>query len=812
MKKTLVMALGMLSAVGMSAAPITPQQALSALKSSRLKALSTDKVVQTPVYTARTANGTSGAYVFNYKSGRGYVVLAADDAAYPVLGYSDQGSVNVSDMSPELKWWLDRVSAQIEYYASRGISVSAAVPHYAGMERIDALVESKWNQDEPYNNDAPQVNNRRTYTGCVATSMAQVMNYHKYPEVGEGSIRYSWNSTTLSMNFSDQKFDWANMLDVYAYNRYNTEQAAAVAYLMKACGYSVQMNYGLSASGTQGSIICDALKTYFKYDQNTNVQYRAPYSATEWANMVYDNLKNVGPVILNGHEYQGGGHSFICDGYDGSGYFHFNWGWGGMSDGWFLLEAMNPDAQGIGGADAAGGFNYGLNGIFGIQPPTGKPAETFLDNILMSGAASAVLTGADNNVIQYSLSTWYPSGWYCASGHAINVSMGIIIDPVDGTKGEQQVIRATFNGSTRIRMNPGVYYNTLNGPNATLPKLDDGKYKLTIGVKDLRNNDNPYVPILCPYAAPNYVYLTVSGGKMTVQNVAVPKLEPKSLKLDTPLYYGKNAEYTAMLANNSEYELTETLAPGLLQNGKLVMVGMMGPTTVNAGFQGDVKWKAIMQTVNGAQAPVAATQYELAIVNPVTMEVMGKYGDVTMQPSPGTTRLNLESIEVPGCERIDVETPNGKAKVYMVPGDGKFNIKLKYSVWNGFFDGTLSASIYMRNPDNWNDIEPVEMGIYTEQPFMEIDKVADITIPVDFKGITGGDIYNLRIVYTDEGAEKNLTNFNFMTVSAGVNEIHTEDAVSAAEYYNLQGMRINNPVKGQLLIRKDAKGTAKIMF
>ena len=93
MKKSLVIALGMLSAVGMSAAPITPQQALSALKSSRLKAVSTDKVVQTPVYTARTANGTSGAYVFNYKSGRGYVVLAADDTAYPVLGYSDQGSV-----------------------------------------------------------------------------------------------------------------------------------------------------------------------------------------------------------------------------------------------------------------------------------------------------------------------------------------------------------------------------------------------------------------------------------------------------------------------------------------------------------------------------------------------------------------------------------------------------------------------------------------------------------------------------------------------------------------------------------------------
>ena len=130
------------------------------------------------------------------------------------------------------------------------------------------------------------------------------------------------------------------MIDSYN-GSYTDEQAAAVAYLMKACGYSCDMAYTPNSSGALSINAAKALFENFKYNPNLQYLNRDYLSATEWENIIYAELAAKRPVLYGGRS-SSVGHEFVCDGYDGNGYFHFNWGWGGMSDGYFLLDALNP--------------------------------------------------------------------------------------------------------------------------------------------------------------------------------------------------------------------------------------------------------------------------------------------------------------------------------------------------------------------------------------------------------------------------------------------------------------------------------------
>jgi len=151
------------------------------------------------------------------------------------------------------------------------------------------------------------------------------------------------------------------------------------------------MGYGASASGAQSFKLVNAMVTYFKYSADAIYREREAYSTSAWTQMVYDNIRNVGPVIYDGRSIDGG-HSFVCDGYDGNGYFHFNWGWGGMSDGYFLLDSLSPESQGIGGAE--GGFNYSQGAVFNMRKPDGNVTPDY-DNMKVMGTVVPSLSGRD---------------------------------------------------------------------------------------------------------------------------------------------------------------------------------------------------------------------------------------------------------------------------------------------------------------------------------------------------------------------------------------------------------------------------------
>lgn len=368
----------LLLALSTQARQLDPSEALTRALGSSLSPSRSS--IPTLVYTdSDSTTGFNGVYVFNRGIDNGYIVVSADDNARAILGYSDTGSFDTSSISPNLRAWLKEYTRQISYAAANPADRVNDYVTPPSREKIDPMCTTAWNQDAPYNDQCPIDNTspiqERSYTGCVATAMAQVMKYHNYPLNGIGSNTYTTNplNKELTFDFGNTTFNWDNMLDSYTASA-TSLQKDAVATLMYACGVSVNTNYSANGSGANSFNVGNALIKHFGYDKGITYENRDWYTASEWEDIIYLSLHDYGPVIIGGIS-SSGGHEFVCDGYNTDGYFHFNWGWGGMSDGYFLLSALDPETQGIGGTDSA--YSFDVDAITKICKPKPKSEYSF---------------------------------------------------------------------------------------------------------------------------------------------------------------------------------------------------------------------------------------------------------------------------------------------------------------------------------------------------------------------------------------------------------------------------------------------------
>lgn len=276
-----------------------------------------------------------------------FAVIANDDAFQPVLGYTT-GRAG-AEHAPGFVWWLETMNKSLEDQMAEG-KAQAKVQRASDVKTAVApLIKTKWGQGAPYNNMCPEYTvggtTKRYVTGCVATSMAQVMNYHGYPTKGTGSTSYRYTpqggaTLTLRANFGTTSYDWANMADDYSNGGYTAAQAEAVATLMSHCGIAVHMNYNASGSGAMSHVACRALKKYFNYSAKIGCLYREFFHVDEWMNIIYKELSDGCPIIYGGNSGTGG-HSFVFDGYDEDGLVSVNWGWEGVDDGYFDIASLN---------------------------------------------------------------------------------------------------------------------------------------------------------------------------------------------------------------------------------------------------------------------------------------------------------------------------------------------------------------------------------------------------------------------------------------------------------------------------------------
>ena len=704
MTRNLLLSLSLLSAGICLAAPLSPEEALNRLNSNGLTPATRGVVSMNPALTLKTQIGEPTLYVFDTKDLPGFMIVSADDAVTPLLGYSEYNNFDPQNVSPAMQSWLDQYSRQIEYVRQlpeMGINPgsSPALPNWAA---IEPMLKTQWNQSAPYNDQCPVYQNQHCYTGCVATSMSQVMNYFKYPSKGQGKISYNCSSIgkTLSLDFSTLTFDWDNMLPSYN-GTYNDAQKNAVSTLMKATGYSVRMSYSLDTSGAVSGLINGALVNYFGYDDQAYYAVRDLYQYTEWATLIYNNLKNIGPVIYDGNSVSSGGHSFVCDGYRGNGYFHFNWGWGGSGDGYFLLDALNPSSIGIGGG--GGGFNFDQDVVLNIQPSksSGKPTQ----NIVMTyGSVEGYFN--DNSLLTINLTGSSMLGWSYKGLNSIVIDLGAIFEPVGNTSAPKLYEKSTNSYNKNQELDPMGYmpiegYDYYGKVVSLRPTFKMESVALEKGVKYkvinayLPKNTDTWIPVEAAVGSYNYFYITKTGNgnspsDYTIENFSPMQFNCSELSFQNTLYNGIAAEVSASLTNPNNVELSRGVCLVLYdETGVLRYVGDSFVLTLSPGQSFTQNWTTVL-TPQTTSTVSRAIELYAGLYDPETdTEYYRSSKPVMMEPNPGrptySTTLSIENAEVVN-------------KIYQVKNSSDFDATFSIDVSKNIF--SYPVMIWIANMDN----------------------------------------------------------------------------------------------------------------
>ena len=321
-------------------------------------------VHKAPGLKAPSTSNQAAYYVFNADR-EGFVIVAGDDRMPAVLGYSETGRFDAQNVPEAMQELLESYSDQMAEL-DRGARVAV---HLRGRSAIAPLVKSQWSQRDPYDILFPIINGKHAVVGCVATAMAQVLYYWKQPARTTRPIP-AYTSSALSIYMPELpvvNFDWNNMRDTYLTDDTTTVQALAASQLSLYCAQSVNMDFKTKSSAAYSSDVPGALIYYFGYKSTAKYVKRINYSTEKWEELLYNELAARRPVYYSGSKASGG-HAFICDGYDGEGRYHINWGWNGTSNGYFLLNVLNPDEQGTGSADGSYGYIYSQAMVTGVEP------------------------------------------------------------------------------------------------------------------------------------------------------------------------------------------------------------------------------------------------------------------------------------------------------------------------------------------------------------------------------------------------------------------------------------------------------------
>ena len=487
---------------------------------------------------------TAPLYVFSTPQSAGYAVIAGDDCVPAVLGYSTDDTFDPNNVPPAMQEWLDSYAEQIAAITAGEARLEARTS--AG-SAIAPMVTAHWGQGMPYGMQLPHVpgsSDAHAYTGCVPTAMAQLMHFWKYParptKTIPGYTSNSGKSTAVTMpSLAPVDFDWANMRDAYYTSDSTTTAGLAVATLNTYCATALKVSFGTSSTGGYTNDIPDVLTNYFGYKNTGRYYKRQIFNTQSWEDTIYAELAAGRPVIYSARKASGG-HAFICDGYDGEGMFHINWGWYGKSNGFFLLNLLNPTAEGIGAAAGAYGYVYSQAIAVGLEPDNGQgtavatPAFSFegltinTSSTTRSAASSTFsVTVSGKFVNNTSVSAQFRQGW------------GLY--DLDGNLLEVLFIRYSTG-----QVGPGSYISVSSRAVSFGANMTSGTYRIKPIYSIYPGTD--YKP--CIGADVNYVEVTINGTySCTIKG------------------YGEAGSLTKYVANDVTFD-------GTLNHGKPVTVNL----------------------------------------------------------------------------------------------------------------------------------------------------------------------------------------------------------------------------------------------
>ena len=740
-----------------AASPLTPEEALSrALASGAAKktalAASGQKDISLAFTGTTPGRELNAVYAFNARNG-GYLIVSADDNAEPLLGYSDRGTFDPAGIPPAMDWWLKEYGRQIAQAASMR-SIATAIERPV-REPVEPMVTTRWNQDSPYNALCPSYDGRRSMTGCVATAMAQIMAYHKWPEQGRGQHEYYYRNETISLDFSKFNTDGGIIIESSSVGAGTERQKSAVAQLMYSCGVSTDMAYSPSQSGTADAYVPAALVDYFDYDAAIRYAERDYFGMLEWEEFIYGQLRDYGPVQYSGSSSDGG-HSFVCDGYSSDGFFHINWGWGGMSDGYFRLSALDPASQGIGGSSS--GFNYNQAVVANIRKPK-KNSKMYLNLMMDQGfTVSPAKTGVDTR----------PGDQLQVGGRIINYS----IATASGSLG----IRFTNNESGEVKYGTAPTRFSLQslgfaaGYTSEIPStLRAGSYTIT---PVMCGTDGVWKEIPVKLSTPQKVLMTIKNGICTFEAAPTGEISVENLEVLTPVYLGNLFRMSASLANRGETEYVGTITPTLASGNIPIAKAASIPVDILPGESMPLDYTGIFNHFATTELPSPGT-YTLYLVAEATNQILSSGMDIELHGVPEQTTITASDFKIAGDPtKANRDRLEFSAKVSCDAGYFGRNLMLVIFPYSG---GQVSALAYFAT----NDI------------FVGSGESADVTAAGAFAAGEPGKTY-FAVLFDDQtqvsprGEEVIFT----LDDTSGLDRVETAAHASTARVYSAGGALI----------------------
>ena len=460
LKSILTLAAAVLVLSTATAGPVTPNRAATVAQNF-FNSLSSTKGY-TQLELSSTPWQFDGIYLFTVAEG-GFVLVAADDAVRPILGYSLTGTLDPNNMPPALQQWLQAYQREIDEIqdsqfvrADTGVSpYNSQFSEWYALENdlmpkdgdsavVEPLITTFWDQTYPYNGYCPG----GSAVGCAATAQAQVMNFWKFPAFGIGSYSYTHARYGVqSADFAHTLYDWDNMPVMATYTTPMVEKEA-VATLMYHCGVSLEMNYDPSGSAAAGLAgiegipsIDNSLKDYFGYSASMRVVHRVYYTKDQWRDLLTAELDLGHPIVYVGSG-DAGGHGFICDGYDNRGYLHFNFGWSRRGDGYFPVDSISPGVGGVGG-NGTYTFNQDNAALLGLVPDYRMRVSDTLFSMNRSGGDDSLLFCINDTVgAQWSMTC--DADWISFSENFIQRAGWLYFHVSENNSGAERVATITF--------------------------------------------------------------------------------------------------------------------------------------------------------------------------------------------------------------------------------------------------------------------------------------------------------------------------------------------------------------------------------
>ena len=322
------------------------------------------------------SKNTAIYYIFNLEEGKGFVLIAANDVISPIIGYSLENTFKIKEQPDNVTYFFQEYTDKTQYKIENNISSTIEIKNawikynisYSeftftknGNKEVSPLVNHiEWNQTDGWNDYCPEnATGEQAVTGCVATAMGILMKYHEFPASSNGSYTYTPEGySEQTVDYGNSNYSWSSMS--------NTSPTSQSAELVYNAGVSVQMQYGTDGSSSYSIDVVDALWYYFLY-QFPEYNKREDYTDTEWFAILKADLDASKPIFYSGNKTSGGGHAFLCDGYDNSDLFHFNFGWGGYNNGYYSIN----DPQGYSDKQVC---------IVGIEPDNSITAKQDREN------------------------------------------------------------------------------------------------------------------------------------------------------------------------------------------------------------------------------------------------------------------------------------------------------------------------------------------------------------------------------------------------------------------------------------------------